>query len=64
VIHGPGGSETATALTSQDGRYDLVLFRFYIRANGKQPLQVAQSPALPTANSASIIRTLESALLR
>ena len=64
VVHGPGGSETATALTSQDGRYDLVLFRFYIRANGEQPLQVAQSPALPTANSASIIRSLESVLLR
>lgn len=64
VVQGPGGAETATALTSADGRYDLVLFRFYIGPKAARVQQVSQNTALPTADSASIIMDLENALLQ
>ncbi len=64
VVHGPGGAETATALTSADGRYDLVLFRFYIGPKAARVQQVSQTAALPTADNASIIMDLENALLQ
>ncbi len=66
VVYGPGGTETATALTSADGRYDLVLFRFYMgpKAMQAQARKLAQDASLPTADSASIITDLENALLQ
>jgi len=64
VIEGERGAETATALTSQDGAYDLVLFTFYIARDGDRPDAIKVRTAMPQVDGPTVLAALEKELFR
>ncbi len=64
IVEGDRGAETATALTSQDGAYDLVLFTFYIARDGDRPDAIKVKTAMPQADGPTILAALEKELFR